>query len=477
MVVTGHKGIDIRQTTNRLIFDSFLQDMSGILCTTGTAKLYLYELESDGSLFSYDFNTNTFKSSALTNEWSTLTHRQGNNNTTNTGIWTSGLTVLSGFSVSGIYYARINHTNAMPNDQVRKFQFGSAEGDISLTNTNYVKSDVEELLGSGAIASNGYIGIDWNLVQNQGATRNFAATTINTITNYTGNTPQTGDTYAIVNNGTYGNSALKGLIDTLDDFVDTEVAAIKERTDNLPDDPADASNVAVSFEGINATLLAVSGYVDTEISAIKSVIDKLDTMVEIDGLVYRFTANSLELAHDGTVPLTPSGIRYEIDTNSTQLQDIKSRLPASLSPSGAMICDAYYLLGSGIKQSQGYIGVDLAQILNSSATVNLSGTTIKSVTDRVYSNAGVIKNTNLDNFVFKLVSSSDHLTAVTGVIVSATRSIDGAVFAVCSNSVAEIGNGFYKINLSASDLNGDVITLRFTAVGADNREITIITTE
>jgi hypothetical protein len=44
---------------------------------------------------------------------------------------------------------------------------------------------------------------------------------------------QTGDTYAIVNSGTHGNAALKTLIDTVDDLIDTEVSAIKTKTDQL----------------------------------------------------------------------------------------------------------------------------------------------------------------------------------------------------------------------------------------------------
>ena len=42
---------------------------------------------------------------------------------------------------------------------------------------------------------------------------------------------QTGDSYAIVNSGTYGNAALKTLIDTIDNFLDTEIAALVTYTD------------------------------------------------------------------------------------------------------------------------------------------------------------------------------------------------------------------------------------------------------
>lgn len=44
-----------------------------------------------------------------------------------------------------------------------------------------------------------------------------------------GHTAQTGDGFAIVNSGTHGNAALKTLIDTLDNFVDTEVNEILTR--------------------------------------------------------------------------------------------------------------------------------------------------------------------------------------------------------------------------------------------------------
>lgn len=40
-------------------------------------------------------------------------------------------------------------------------------------------------------------------------------------------------------------------VNTIDDFVDTEVAAIKAKTDNLPTDPADASDIAALFGTLN----------------------------------------------------------------------------------------------------------------------------------------------------------------------------------------------------------------------------------
>lgn len=95
-----------------------------------------------------------------------------------------------------------------------------------------------------------------------GGTIDVTGGAIDEVAALTGHTAQTGDSYAIVNSGTYGNSALKTLvddvvthtgttipgmittnsgtlntieskIDTIDDYVDTEVAAIFADTDEL----------------------------------------------------------------------------------------------------------------------------------------------------------------------------------------------------------------------------------------------------
>lgn len=85
------------------------------------------------------------------------------------------------------------------------------------------------------------------------------------------------------------------------------------------------------------------------------------------------------------------------------------------------------------------------------------------------------KNAALANFKFILVSNVDHVTGVILAAPAATRSIDGAGFAPCANAVAEIAFGAYRIDLAAADLNGDTIMLRFTAAGADDRFIEIVT--
>ena len=76
---------------------------------------------------------------------------------------------------------------------------------------------------------------------------------------------------------TVGSRATQTSVDTIDDFIDTEVAAIKAKTDNLPSDPADASDIAAAFVAVNSTLATIAGYVDTEVAAIKAKTDLIVT--------------------------------------------------------------------------------------------------------------------------------------------------------------------------------------------------------
>jgi len=74
---------------------------------------------------------------------------------------------------------------------------------------------------------------------------------------------------------TVSSRATQTSVDTVAGYVDTEVAAIKAKTDNLPSDPADASDIAASFSTVNSTLATIAGYIDTEVAAIKAKTDNL----------------------------------------------------------------------------------------------------------------------------------------------------------------------------------------------------------
>lgn len=107
------------------------------------------------------------------------------------------------------------------------------------------------------------------------------------------------------------------------------------------------------------------------------------------------------------------------------------------------------------------------------AAVKTDTAAIKAKTDNLPE--GIKTNTALNAFEFFMADSTDHVTGKTGLTITATRSIDGGAFAACANAATEIGGGTYAINLAAADLNGTIITLRFSATGADTSEVLIKT--
>lgn len=74
-----------------------------------------------------------------------------------------------------------------------------------------------------------------------------------------------------------------------------------------------------------------------------------------------------------------------------------------------------------------------------------------------------------------MVDATDLKTEETGLTVSASISKDGGAFAGCTNSVSEVGVGLYKITLTATEMTADDIWLRFTASGAANFHVNLVT--
>ena len=82
------------------------------------------------------------------------------------------------------------------------------------------------------------------------------------------------------------------------------------------------------------------------------------------------------------------------------------------------------------------------------------------------------KNQALAKYSFVMTDSTTHNPS-TGKTVTVTRSIDGGSFgASTAGTATEVANGLYYIDLSASDLNGNVVTLRATASGCDDLLVT-----
>ena len=138
----------------------------------------------------------------------------------------------------------------------------------------------------------------------------------------------TGDAYAVVSNATYGNSNLKTLIDTIDSLID----AVKAKTDNLPADPADDSD-------IDSQLATIAGYLDTEIAAILAAVDTEVAAIK---------------AKTDSLTFTVAGV---LDANATYWK-------GSVAP--AMTGDAYARLGSPAGAS---VSADVAAVKTDTSNI------------------------------------------------------------------------------------------------------------
>jgi hypothetical protein len=86
---------------------------------------------------------------------------------------------------------------------------------------------------------------------------------------------------------------------------------------------------------------------------------------------------------------------------------------------------------------------------------------------------GFAKNVAFSNFMFTMVDADG--IAMTGLTVAGIASLDGAAFAGLTNAVAEVGSGFYKVDLIQAEMNADIISFNFSATGAQDRNVTIVT--
>lgn len=126
---------------------------------------------------------------------------------------------------------------------------------------------------------------------------------------------------------TVGSRATQTSVDTVDDFLDTEIAAIKAKTDNLPASPAD-----------EATLTTIASYIDTEVAAIKAKTDNLPAspaavsdIPTVNDIITGMDANSADL---NTIISMLTDIDNYIDTEVAAIKAKTDNLPAAPAATG-----------------------------------------------------------------------------------------------------------------------------------------------
>lgn len=177
----------------------------------------------------------------------------------------------------------------------------------------------------------------------------------------------------------------------------------------------------------------------------------------------------------GVAPGASGGL-FIAGSNAATTANITGNITGNLSGSVGSVTGSVGSVTGAVGSVTGNVGGNVVGSV-ASVTGNVGGNvtgSVGSVVSAVAITSNTKKNQALNGFTFAMTDSTTH-GAKTGLTVTAERSKDGGAFAACSNSVTEVGNGLYTIDLSATDLNANTVALKFTATGADQRMFTIVT--
>jgi hypothetical protein len=126
--------------------------------------------------------------------------------------------------------------------------------------------------------------------------------------------------------------------------------------------------------------------------------------------------------------------------------------------------------------ANGFLKVDVEawhDILVSDLPANFFALSIDS-SGSIAVQSNVKKNQACAGFTFTMIDATTKEPS-TGLAITATRRQDGGAATLCDNSVVELANGIYAIDFTANDMNANKITFRFTAAGADDTVVELVT--
>jgi len=174
--------------------------------------------------------------------------------------------------------------------------------------------------------------------------------------------------------------------------------------------------------------------------------------------------------------------RVDLETwLSTQPLALSSQQVQAVVPASTVVASVTGAVGSVTGNVGGNVTGTVGSVVGAvgSVTGNVGGNvtgSVGSVATGVFINTAIKKNQALANFEFLITDSTNHQPATGAAALTATRSIDGGAFGSGSlSAVTEIAFGIYSINFAASDLNGNVITLRVTSTNNDDVFVTFPT--
>lgn len=333
---------------------------------------------------------------------------------------------------------------------------------------------------------------------------NITAGTITTVTNLT-NAPTAGDFTSTMKTSLNASTpaSVTGAVGSVTGLTNATIATAIWTDTTAGDFTTLTSPGKIIFSQLGGTFTSTSSSVFTTASLVNAPSGTGSTPAAIATAVWQDLTSSSDFTTAGSigkllvtaVPNATAGATgglFIAGTNAatTITSSLTTTFTGNLTGSVASVTGAVGSVTGAVASVTGNVGGNVVGSVGSvtgavgSVTGNVGGNVVGSVasvtgavgsvTAAVAITSNIKKNQALAAFTFVMTDSTNHAPA-TGLTVTATRSLDGAAFAACANTVTEISNGWYKINLAATDTNANVVSLRFVATAADDRDIQIVT--
>lgn len=254
------RGIDLlRESDTSLLVTAYLIDAANAKITAGATTVRVFHIvPTTGAFESYDFNDNTFKTTALTTPTLALTHRTTDNATYNTGTWTVRLTTLTAFTVGDKYIYEVSNAS-LPAPQQRLFQYGgyidAVTGAVTtvtnLTNAptagDFTAAMKAATLARVTLVDTVTLTTTATSLTNAPTNGDLTATMKTSVTTAaTASTPTAAAVTGSVGGNVLGSVAgsVVGSVGSVVGITSADVGAIKAKTDTLPASPANETTSA-----------------------------------------------------------------------------------------------------------------------------------------------------------------------------------------------------------------------------------------
>ena len=217
----------------------------------------------------------------------------------------------------------------------------------------------------------------------------------------------------------------------------------------------------IGFTWVNAGAVTVHQHVFT---------DKSYDRIGATGSGLTSLATAAALA---TVDTVVDGIQTDLSNGTDGLGAIKADTAAILVDTAEIGA-----AGAGLTALSTQASVDTIDA-NVDAILVDTGTTLNDAIAAIAADQKPKVNTALNNIPVYMVLATDNKTPATGLTPTVTISQDGGAFGAidASSSIAEVGSGWYRLNLAAADMNAAVIYINVTGTGANPVPLTISTVD